>query len=200
MASGERFYMLELRHRPAVYGDLGHLLKIEGIVVGGEGARAILMLPSAELGSLAMSSPWDVDTLPKAHQLTMEEWTDFLIRTDSPEVLVMPAKAFHRKVRYEISGHVQQKVWLADGLKCMYCYAKMGAVQLTIDHFIPLEMGGVNNTSNYLSACRKCNKDKGSMDPRDWCQLKRIVKISETLTTLLDYDAFVHYLANRKLP
>ena len=34
MASGERFYLLELRHRPAVYGDLGNILKIEGLVIG----------------------------------------------------------------------------------------------------------------------------------------------------------------------
>ena len=26
MASGERFYLLELTHRPAVYGDLGNIL------------------------------------------------------------------------------------------------------------------------------------------------------------------------------
>lgn len=191
MASSDRFYMLELRHRPAVYGDLGHILKIQGLVVGGEGAQAILMLPNESIDYPAMRGA--------IHHLSTEEWTDFLIRTDSPEVLVMPAKAFHRKVRYEISGAVQQKVWLADGLKCMYCYAKMGDVQLTIDHFIPLEMGGVNNTSNFLSACRRCNKDKGSMDPRDWCQLKRIVKLSEAWT-INDYDAFANYLRNRKLP
>ncbi len=195
MASGGRFYMLELRHRPAVYGDLGHILKIQGLVVGGEGAQAVLMLPDTPLwGTSKLAKEY-----PPVHALTNEEWTDFLMRTDSPEVLVMPQKAFHRKVRYEISGHVQQKVWLADGLKCMYCYQQMGKVQLTIDHFIPLEMGGANNTSNYLSACKKCNKDKGSMDPRDWCQLKRVVKIAGSFT-VLDYDAFVHYLANRQLP
>ena len=37
MASGERYYLLELTHRPAVYGDLGNILKIEGLVVGGAG-------------------------------------------------------------------------------------------------------------------------------------------------------------------
>ena len=178
MASGERFYMLELRHRPAVYGDLGNILKIEGLVVGGEGAQAILLLPDCpHLGS------------PKIERLTMEEWTDFLARTDNPEVLVMPAKAFHRKVRYEISGAVQQKVWVADGLKCLYCGVGMGRAPLSIDHFVPLEMGGANDTSNFLSACKGCNKKKGSMDPHDWCKERK-----------LDYSVFVDYLAKRKLP
>ena len=178
MASGDRFYMLELRHRPAVYGDLGNLLKIEGLVVGGEGAQAILLLPDCP--SLSES---------KVERLTMEEWTDFLARTDNPEILVMPAKAFHRKVRYEISGAVQQKVWVADGCKCMFCGVKMGVAPLSIDHWEPLETGGANDTSNFLSCCKNCNKKKGSMDPRDWCKDRK-----------LDYDFYVNYLATRKLP
>ena len=99
MASGERFYLLELTHRPAVYGDLGNILKIQGLVIGGEGSQAILMLPDESIfnGKLA----------PPVHILSNEEWTDFLKRTDDPEVLVMPEKAFHRKLRYQISGHVQ---------------------------------------------------------------------------------------------
>jgi len=179
MASGDRFYMLELRHRPAVYGDLGNILKIEGLVVGGEEAQAILLLPDAP----------SVKASTTTHRLTMEEWTDFLMRTDSPEVLVMPAKAFHRKVRYEISGAVQQKVWVADGLRCMFCGVAFGKAQLTIDHFWPVEQNGVNDTSGYLSACRACNKAKGAMDPKEWCKLRK-----------LDYDFFVDYLAKRKLP
>lgn len=181
MASGERFYLLELTHRPAVYGDLGNLLKIQGLVIGGEGAQAILMLPDESIfnGKLA----------PPVHVLTNEEWVDFLKRTDDPEVLLMPEKAFHRKLRFQISGHVQQKVWAADGFKCVFCGQPMGKMQLTIDHWIPLELGGVNDTSNYLSVCRKENKDKGSMSPQKWCELKRY-----------DYDFYVEYLKNRVIP
>lgn len=186
MASGERFYMLELRHRPAVYGDLGSILQIEGVVVGGEGARAVLMLPDAPPFEKFMTNP--PTSKFYTHRLTMEEWTDFLKRTDDPEILVMPAKAFHRKLRYQISGAVQQKVWVADGCKCVFCKQPMGKVQLSIDHWIPLELGGANDTSNYLSCCKRENKDKGSMHPRDWCQLKK-----------LDYDYFVDYLSTRRI-
>jgi hypothetical protein len=181
MASDSRFYQLELRHRPAVYGDLGNILKIEGLVVGGEGAQAVLLLPGADF---ALSQG-----VHNVHSLTMEEWTDFLARTDNLEILIMPAKAFHRKVRYEISGSVQQKVWFADGCKCMFCGVKMGKSPLSIDHFEPLESGGKNDTSNFLSACKNCNKSKGSMPARDWCNLRK-----------LDYDFFVDYLRTRKLP
>jgi hypothetical protein len=179
MASGDRFYLMELSHRPAFYGDIGSILKVEGLVVGGEGGQSVLMLPNSHFTTLKQN----------ILELTTEEWSDFLIRSDNPEILVMPAKAFHRKLRYEISGAVQQKVWVSDGCKCMFCGAKMGNSQLTIDHFEPLETGGKNDPSNYLSACRKCNKDKGSMPAKDWCDLRK-----------LNYDYFVKYLATRKLP
>jgi hypothetical protein len=179
MGSSDRFYQLELRHRPVLHGDIGSLLKIEGLVVGGEGAQAVLLLPSFSFGEKLSKNVF---------QLSEEEWTDFLQRSDTPELL-MPGKAFHRKVRYEISGAVQQKVWVADGFKCMFCGAKMGNSQLTIDHFEPLESGGKNDPSNYLSACRKCNKDKGGMKAIDWCTFKG-----------LEYDFFVEYLRTRKLP
>jgi hypothetical protein len=179
MGSDSRFYQLELRHRPVLHGDIGSLLKIEGLVVGGEGAQAVLLLPSFSFGEKLSKNVF---------QLSEEEWTDFLQRSDTPELL-MPGKAFHRKVRYEISGAVQQKIWVADGLKCMYCGAKMGNSQMTVDHFIPLELGGKNDTGNYLSCCRRENKEKGAMSPSDWCALKG-----------LDYDFFVEYLRTRKLP
>lgn len=181
-ASGQRFYMLELRHRAAVWGDLGNLIKIEGIVVGGEGALAALMLPDWKMPAVGF--------LPKVVTLTMEEWTDWLQRSDAPEILVQGSmeKVFHRKLRYEISGHTQQKVWAADGFKCMYCKQPMPKVQLTIDHWESVEAGGKNDTSNYLSCCRRENKEKGAMAPRDWCELKG-----------LDYGFFVRYLRDRKV-
>lgn len=179
MASGDRFYQLELRHRPAYWGDVGSLLKIEGLIVGGVGTQGLLMLPGTTL--LDEDERFSV-------RLTEDQWTDWLQRSDNPEILVMPAKAFHRKVRYEISGAVQQKIWVADGYKCMFCGVAMGKAQLTIDHWMPLELGGANDTSNYLSCCRRENKDKGSMHPRDWCQLKKI-----------DYDYFVDYLSTRHI-
>lgn len=184
MASDSRFYQLELRHRPALHGDVGSLLKIEGVVVGGEGARAILMLPD---------TPYPTELADDSDRfvfLSPEQWTDWLQRSDNPEILVNGSleKAFHRKLRYDISGAVQQKIWVADGCKCFFCGKPMGVVQLTVDHFVPLEMGGKNDTSNYISACRRCNKNKGAMDPKEFCGMMAV-----------DYDMAVHYLENRKI-
>jgi hypothetical protein len=174
--SGERFYLMEMRNRPVMYGDIGSLIRIQGLLVGGGGAHALLLLPGT-----SQVSPLD------QYELTVEEWSDFIHRSDDPEILVGNPKIFQRKVRYEISGSIQQKVWAADGFKCMYCGAKMGERLMTIDHFIPLEMDDKkNNTSNYLTSCKPCNKDKGSQDPFVWCAERG-----------MDPNKFVDYLAKR---
>jgi HNH endonuclease len=176
--SGARFYQLAMRNRPVLNGDIGSLVKIDGLVVAGGGARQVLLLPSAS----------NADDIQENDYITLdaEQWSEFLQRSDVPEILVGPAKAFHRKARYEISGIVQQRIWVADGFKCVYCGRPMGKVQLTIDHFLALELGGANDESNYVSACRKCNKDKGSEDTRAWCQRRGY-----------DYDAIAAHLAVR---
>ena len=181
MSSGDRFYQFSFPHRPAMRGDIGSLLKIEGLVIGGCGAQGVLTLPGIKF------SP-TVDAL----ELSAEEWSDWLQRSDVPEILVSRppgmAKVFHRKTRWEISGATQQKVWFADGCKCVFCKRPMGEIQLTVDHFFPLELGGQNDVSNYLSACRKCNKSKGSEDPRIWCGRNGY-----------DFDSLARYLELRTI-
>lgn len=177
MASGKRFYLMKFRNRDCVWGDIGSLLTIQGLVVGGNGAQAVLMLPEESLCEC-----------PEVRNLSVDEWSDFIQRSDNPEILIGDSKVFHRKVRYAISGSIQQRVWVADNFECKYCKAKMGTRMLTIDHFMPLELGGANDESNYITACRSCNMDKGSEHPADFCKRKR-----------KDYQAFVEYLKNRKI-
>lgn len=186
--SDDRFYLMEMRNRPVLHGDIGSLVRIEGVVVGGGGSQAVLLLPGMNQKPESCS----------IKELTVEEWSDWLQRSDNPEILVglsldggapLP-KIFHRKLRYEISGAVQQKVWAADNFRCVYCGRKMGEVLLTIDHFMPLELGGKNDISNYLTACKPCNKDKGSEDPGEW--LKRRHSSSHV-------SDFQLHLKNRKI-
>lgn len=173
MASDDRFYLLEFRNRPVKYGDIGSLLKISGLVVTGGGAAAILALPGH--GDAVRNGS-------KVFELSLEEWSDFIWRSDNPEILVGLAKTFQRKARYDISGAVQQRIWAADGFECQYCGVEMGKQLLTIDHFIPLEEGGENNARNYLTACKPCNKDKGSQHPREWKDQATYERLSSYLT------------------
>ncbi len=177
MAASDRFYQIQLPDRFMMWGDIGNIIQIAGIIVQGAGRSVMLMTPDS-------STLYDMQTIT----LSVEEWSAFIRHSDDPSVFELDAtggiKAVHRKLRYQISGAVQQKIWARDGFKCMFCKREMGDVQLTIDHFEPLELGGVNDQSNYLSACRKCNKRKGNMTPQDWCRDKDY-----------NYDYFVEYLA-----
>jgi hypothetical protein len=185
--SDDRFYLMKMFNREVMYGDIGGLIRLEGVVIGGGGSQAILMLPGIPQQLAAV-----------AYHLGIEEWSDWLQRSDNPEVLTGPTltgpggatlpKIWHRKLRYEISGAVQQKVWAADGFQCMYCGVPMGKALMTIDHFIPLELGGENNVKNYVSSCKKDNKEKGSNDPREFCSRRKY-----------DYDAIVKHLCSRIL-
>ncbi len=161
----KRFYELSLGERPAYFNDLGTTLEITGVLMQAEGGSVLLLTHKA-------SEPDNIQILSP----TVDQWSEILRWSDDPYYFELDpsgaTKAVHRKIQRGISGHVQQKVWIADGLCCAYCDLPMGEVQLTVDHWIPLELGGVNDESNYLAACRKCNKDKGRMHPRDWCLRK----------------------------
>jgi hypothetical protein len=161
--------------------DAGTLLKITGVVVQGMGQTIVLTYPTLNpLREVAM------------RQLSLEAWTAFLKRSDDPLIFEQDEtgtlKAVVRKAQYAISGAVQQQIWVRDGCHCMFCGKRMGNVQLTIDHFVPLQVGGSSSQENLITACRLCQKRKGSMDPQEYCEQHD-----------LDYEGLVKYL-DGKMP
>ena len=49
--------------------------------------------------------------------------------------------------------------------QCCYCYKSS---KLTIDHFVPVFLGGTNSLHNLAPACFFCNTSKGRSNPYDW--------------------------------
>jgi hypothetical protein len=162
--------------RPIYIDDAGQLLNIVGLILQGMGASLLVYNPNAN----------PVHSLSEWHP-TWEEWQEFLDRSDDPLIFEQDVsgtiKAIIRKCQRGVSGAVQQKIWYRDGFQCMYCGKKLPDVQLTIDHFVPIEMGGEDEPSNYLSCCRQCNKDKGNRNPLEYCK-----------TDELDYEGLRLYL------
>lgn len=161
----ERFYQLKLDNRDAYWEDIGQFVNIAGIVVETTNGAMTLLVPNALIGVGLLHS--DIK------RMSPEDWSKFIQCSDDPKIFELDPtggiKAVHRKIRYQISGDVQQKIWALDSFKCVYCDRQMGEVQLSIDHFVPLELGGSNDETNYLSACRRCNKQKGNKKPEDFC-------------------------------
>lgn len=60
----------------------------------------------------------------------------------------------NKKLRKIFLGNV-------DCAKCCYCNKQFPTNQLTIEHKIPLCMGGTSNIENIDIACGPCNRAKG---------------------------------------
>jgi len=48
---------------------------------------------------------------------------------------------------------------------CHWCKCSLTNETGTVDHLIPLGLGGLNNMNNYVLACEPCNQDRGCEMP-----------------------------------
>lgn len=193
MASNDRFYQLSLGSRPAYWGDLGNRLQLSGFLLEGEKCHVVVATPSSSIRT-HVDRVSETAALVGIVEPTVAEWCEIIREMDDPKSFEIDptggVKAIHRKMqRGAISGAVQQKIWARDQFKCVYCNRMMGDVQLSVDHFEPLEFGGADDQNNYLSACRRCNKKKGSMPAKQWCEENN-----------LNYDEYASYLRSSKIP
>lgn len=65
--------------------------------------------------------------------------------------------AINQRLRFEILKR--------DGNACRYCGAMAPDAKLTIDHVMPVALGGTDDSSNLVTACRDCNAGKTSTMP-----------------------------------
>lgn len=105
-----------------------------------------------------------------------------------------PSRHVHEKIAYyEYNSHsgrgrIKRPVWeariLAFGNQCVYC--GLQTERLEVDHFIPAVLGGVNEITNFVPACRSCNAAKGDTHPSHFLnpfEYNQIVLILESLMT-----------------
>lgn len=63
--------------------------------------------------------------------------------------------AVSKRTRYEVLNR--------DGFACRYCHET--DVALTLDHVIPVALGGSDKPDNLVAACQPCNAGKASTNP-----------------------------------
>lgn len=51
---------------------------------------------------------------------------------------------------------------------CYYCHRPCPPGELTMDHIIPLSLGGMSLKSNIVAACKDCNNKKKNHLPHEW--------------------------------
>lgn len=62
-----------------------------------------------------------------------------------------------------ISKRVRYEVLRRDNYTCRYC--RSAENPLTIDHLVPVSLGGSDDPSNLVAACKDCNAGKSSSNP-----------------------------------
>lgn len=58
---------------------------------------------------------------------------------------------------------------IRDGFRCVYCSRhKDEGANLQIDHYVRIQDGGQNLSTNMITACRACNSSKQNLTIRKW--------------------------------
>ncbi len=64
----------------------------------------------------------------------------------------------YANVPYRKVPLTKSNIFKRDGYKCVYCGSKNN---LTLDHVVPQSKGGKDSWDNLVTACKRCNAEKG---------------------------------------
>lgn len=64
-----------------------------------------------------------------------------------------------------VSKRLRYEVLRRDNHTCRYCGARAPEVEITVDHVVPVSLGGTDEPSNLVAACGDCNGGKTSSSP-----------------------------------
>jgi len=74
----------------------------------------------------------------------------------------------HRdKTRKSISKNQRLVILKRDKYICGYCGERKKPIFLVIDHIIPVKYGGFHGIENFVTVCRKCNREKWLYAPKE---------------------------------
>lgn len=158
--------------------DIGNEIQIVGTIWGGKGLTFITPGPN---------SVEDFKDI-KLMKLTFSEWETLLRQADLVETEMFAkdptgklVKTLFRKTQRQIDAALQWLIFQKDNYSCRYC-GRTG-IPLTVDHIDLWEDGGATIEDNLISACRKCNKDRGRMKYEDWIVSDTYLKKSVNLSS-----------------
>ena len=107
---------------------------------------------------------------PQSYKDAAKIWQKANRAKVSASMVIQNAKRRSRKKanggRGFTAHHWHELVRRADGL-CAYCRL---VPSTSIDHFVPLKLGGQDDYANLVPACRRCNSLKNSHEPIAWVE------------------------------
>jgi hypothetical protein len=64
-----------------------------------------------------------------------------------------------------VSKRLRYEILRRDNHACRYCGKIAPATELVVDHVVPVALGGTDEPSNLVAACKDCNAGKSSSNP-----------------------------------
>jgi 5-methylcytosine-specific restriction endonuclease McrA len=103
-----------------------------------------------------------VSTIWRDRAYVVETWEDAFFR--SPSVTIAVPKAMMLREYAHTGKHpkfCRASIYLRDRFTCQFCGKRFERSELTFDHLLPRRLGGRTVWDNILSACLRCNAQKG---------------------------------------
>ncbi len=88
-----------------------------------------------------------------------------------------------------VSKRTRYEVLRRDNHSCRYCGSMAPEAKLTVDHVMPKALGGSDDPSNLVAACRDCNYGKASTMPDDPLVADVSQRAVEWGKAIADYNA-----------
>ena len=89
----------------------------------------------------------------------------------------------HIKERYGLNSNITKEQYYEIleyfGYKCAYCGCEFNEYYLTLDHVIPLSLGGAVDPWCLVPSCRSCNSSKHASEMLLWLSTKEMIDIEE---------------------
>jgi len=109
--------------------------------------------------------PWEesIRYLVSDKAIVLEWYEDWVVRSERwstrvPAVMIL--KEYQKKkssIRFS-----KQNVFLRDCYTCQYCGIDVSRKSATLDHVLPVSLGGKSVWENCTTACMNCNSSKGN--------------------------------------
>ena len=69
---------------------------------------------------------------------------------------------------------MRNEIYSRDRHRCQFCLRSPDLAELTIDHLVPLALGGLDEITNYVTCCRSCNRAKADKPLDEFVQLVNV--------------------------
>jgi 5-methylcytosine-specific restriction endonuclease McrA len=86
----------------------------------------------------------------------------YMANYSPPNFTVANLKKQRKYERDLLTSRLRREIMQRDGYRCVHCGRAKGDVKLTVDHIVPISLGGRTVPENLQTLCRTCNLRKSN--------------------------------------